>query len=107
MGSQKKPKKNKGADGAKFRPEKEEKISMKQVIKDERTRKITGAVCLLIALFLFFAFTSYLFTWKADQGIARQGVSVLMPSSNARVENLLGNLGAYISHLFFYNGFGV
>jgi DNA segregation ATPase FtsK/SpoIIIE, S-DNA-T family len=107
MASQKKPKKNKAADGGKFRPEKEEKISVKQVIKDERTRKITGAVSMLIALFLFFAFTSYLFTWKADQGIARQGVSVLMPSSNARVENLLGNLGAYVSHLFFYNGFGV
>ena len=80
---------------------------MKQVIKDERTRKITGAVCLLIALFLFFAFTSYLFTWKADQAIARQGISALMPSSNASVENLLGILGAYVSHIFIYNGFGV
>src|SRR5450432_1066393 len=107
MASQKKPRKNKVADSGKFRPEKEERISLKQVIKDERSRKITGAGCLLIALFLFIAFTSYLFTWKADQGAARQGVSVLLPSSNSRVENLLGNLGAYISHFFFYNGFGV
>jgi len=107
MASPKKTKKNKMADGAKFRPEKDEKISIKQVIKDERTRKITGALCLLIAIFLFIAFTSYLFTWKADQVIARQGFSALMPSSAAKVENLLGNLGAYISHLFFYNGFGV
>ena len=52
MASPKKTRKNKVADGAKFRPEKEEKISLKQVVRDERTRKITGAVSLLIAVFL-------------------------------------------------------
>src|SRR6185312_9832126 len=53
------------------------------------------------------AFTSYLFTWKEDQSVARGGWHVLMPSTDVKAANLLGNLGALVSHLFFYNGFGV
>jgi len=107
MASPKKTKKNKAAESAKFKPEKTEKVTFKQVVRDERTHKIIGAICILIALFLVIAFTSYLFTWKADQGLARQGSSALMPSSNAKAENLLGNFGAYVSHFFFFNGFGI
>jgi S-DNA-T family DNA segregation ATPase FtsK/SpoIIIE len=107
MANPKKTKKNKSAESAKFKPEKVEKITLKQVMKDERTHKIVGAICLLIAIFLFAAFTSYLFTWKADQPLAREGASVLLPSSKVKAENLLGNFGAYVSHRFFFNGFGV
>ncbi|MBS1667428.1 MAG: DNA translocase FtsK 4TM domain-containing protein [Bacteroidetes bacterium] len=107
MASQKKNKKKKVAENGKLRPEKQEKLSFKEFIKDERTRKITGAVCLLFALFLLIAFASYLFTWKADQKIARQGASILWHPMDLKAENLLGNLGAYVSHLFFFDGFGV
>ena len=107
MASQKKNKKKKVAESGKLRPEKQEKLSFKEFVKDERTRKITGAVCLLFALFLLIAFASYLFTWKADQKIARQGASILWHPMDLKAENLLGNLGAYVSHLFFFDGFGV
>ncbi|MBS1947654.1 MAG: DNA translocase FtsK [Bacteroidetes bacterium] len=107
MASQKKPKKNKSAEDAKFSLEKDEKVSLKQVAKDERTHKIFGAACLLTAVFLFIAFTSYLFTWKEDQGLAREGAAVLLPSSHIKASNLLGNFGAYVSHRFFFNGFGL
>ncbi|HLK28662.1 MAG TPA: DNA translocase FtsK [Puia sp.] len=107
MANPKKTKKNKSAESAKLKPDKVEKVTLKQVAKDERTHKIIGAVCLLIAIFLFIAFTSYLFTWKADQPLAREGASSLLPSSKVKAENLLGNFGAYVSHRFFFNGFGV
>ena len=51
----------------KLKPEKEAQVTVKEVVKDERTSKIAGAVCLLVAIFLFIAFTSYLFTWQHDQ----------------------------------------
>jgi len=60
-----------------------------------------------MAVFLFIAFTSYLFTWKEDQDKVFQGASILWPGSHVKVANLLGNLGALISHEFFYKGFGL
>ena len=89
-----------------LKADKEERVSMRQIAKDERTHKITGAVLLLLAIFLFIAFTSYLFTWKEDQSIIANGISILHPSSNTTA-NLLGNIGAYVSHVFFYKGFGL
>ena len=91
----------------KLKPEKDPQVTVKQIVKDERTHKITGAVFLLLAAFLFIAFTSYLFTWKEDQDKVFHGLSILLPSSEVKVSNLLGNLGALIAHQFFYKGFGL
>jgi len=91
----------------KLKPEKDPQVTVKQIVKDERTHKITGAVFLLLAVFLFIAFTSYLFTWKEDQDKVFHGARILLPSSEVKVSNLLGNLGALIAHQFFYKGFGV
>ncbi len=89
-----------------LKPEKEEKINLKKLAKDERTWKITGAVFIVIALFLFISFISYFFTWKEDQSYVSQGASILF-DNGARVNNLLGRLGAYISHSLMRNGFGI
>jgi S-DNA-T family DNA segregation ATPase FtsK/SpoIIIE len=57
--------------------DKETEITVKEVVKDERTGKIAGAISLLTAIFLFIAFTSYLFTWQEDQDIVHQfGVKI-------------------------------
>jgi S-DNA-T family DNA segregation ATPase FtsK/SpoIIIE len=93
-------------DPAKLKEDKEAQVSVKDVVKDERTTKIAGAVCLLLAIFLFIAFTSYLFTWQEDQDKARMGVHIFT-SDNIKVDNLLGALGAYVSHTFIANGFGL
>jgi len=95
------------AEKQKLKPEKDPQVTVKQIVKDERTHKITGAVFLLLAVFLFIAFTSYLFTWKEDQDKVFHGASILLPSSEVKVANLLGNLGALIAHQFFYKGFGL
>ena len=89
-----------------LRADKEQSIDLKALVKDERTWKITGAVFLLIALFLFIAFTSYLFTWKEDFGVARQGLSTLF-GNDEPVKNLLGRFGAIVSHFFIYKAFGI
>ncbi|CAN5531870.1 DNA translocase FtsK [soil metagenome] len=93
-------------DPAKLKEDKEAQVTVKEVVKDERTSKIAGAVSLLTAIFLFIAFTSYIFTWQEDQDKARLGVGIFT-ADNVKISNLLGALGAYISHTFIANGFGL
>ena len=101
-----KAEKKKPAKSDNFKPEKEAQVTVKQLVKDERTHKIAGAFSILISLFLAIAFLSYLFTWKEDQDKVFRGAAILLPGEDIKTTNLLGNLGAYISHLFFYKGFG-
>jgi DNA segregation ATPase FtsK/SpoIIIE, S-DNA-T family len=90
-----------------LKTETEEKIAVKQLLKDERTHKITGTIFLLFAFLFFIAFTSYLFTWQEDQDkVFLHGYKLLL-GTDAKVNNLLGTFGAFISHFFIYKGFGV
>ncbi len=80
--------------------------------------KIAGLFFLILAVFFLVAFTSYLFTWKADQSYLRGngGASSLLKTSQELgdgvskapiVQNWLGKLGAVLGEDFIYNGFGV
>jgi DNA segregation ATPase FtsK/SpoIIIE, S-DNA-T family len=89
-----------------LKPEKEEKINLKKLARDERTWKITGAFFILISVFLFISFISYFFTWKEDQSYVSKGASILFDNT-AKVNNLLGRLGAYFSYSLMSNGFGI
>ncbi|MEO6328987.1 MAG: DNA translocase FtsK [Ginsengibacter sp.] len=102
-----KNKKSKIPDPSKMQPEAVEKVVARELWKDERTHKITGAFFLLIAFLLFVAFTSYLFTWQEDQSKVFQGAKILLPSHEQPVANMLGAAGAYFADLFFRRGFGV
>ncbi len=88
-------------------PDKEASVTVTEVVKDERTSKIVGAICLLIALFLFVAFTSYLFTWQEDQDMVQLWRTKLFSTNDVKVNNLLGYLGAFIAYQIMFNGFGV
>ncbi|HVG14879.1 MAG TPA: DNA translocase FtsK 4TM domain-containing protein, partial [Chitinophagaceae bacterium] len=90
----------------KFKADKEEKVDFKKLAKDERTWKIIGTLSLLVSIFLFIAFISYFFTWKEDQDKVFNNSSFLFDNT-IKVSNLLGRLGAYMSHLFIRQGFGV
>jgi DNA segregation ATPase FtsK/SpoIIIE, S-DNA-T family len=97
----------KNADPGKLTADIEEKVVLRDVVKDERTRKIMGALLLMLCFFFLVAFTSYLFTWKEDQDkVFQYGISILAPNDYP-IANLLGAFGAYVSHLFFFKGFGV
>jgi DNA segregation ATPase FtsK/SpoIIIE, S-DNA-T family len=78
----------------KLQNDKEEKVDLKKLAKDERTWKIIGTVSLLISIFLFIAFVSYLFTWDDDQSqVLNRGVSFLWDNDKENeVSNLLGRL---------------
>jgi DNA segregation ATPase FtsK/SpoIIIE, S-DNA-T family len=91
----------------KFKTDKEEKVDLKKLARDERTWKIIGTVSLLTSIFLFIAFVSYFFTWKEDQDKVLNNDSSFLTDNDTRVANLLGRLGAYISHFFIYRGFGI
>ncbi len=106
MANRPKSKKSQKPAADKLRSEKESRVTAKQLVKDERTHKITGAVFLLLALFLIIAFTSFIFTWQEDQDKVLHGASILF-SRSIRTANLLGNLGALVSYEFFFNGFGL
>ena len=105
MANKLKSKKSQAPDPEKLKPETEEQLPVKDLVKDERTHKILGATLILLAFFLFVAFVSYLFTWEKDQSVARSGMAAFNNSADKAV-NLLGNLGAVVSDFFFYYAFG-
>ncbi|MFT5834240.1 MAG: S-DNA-T family DNA segregation ATPase FtsK/SpoIIIE [Cognaticolwellia sp.] len=74
---------------------------------DERYSKLLGLMMMMMALYLFVAFVSYLFTWKMDQDIVMHESWGFLFDTGTRVDNMLGRLGAMVSHLFFYNLFGI
>jgi S-DNA-T family DNA segregation ATPase FtsK/SpoIIIE len=76
-------------------------------VKDERTTKIAGAVCLLVTVFLFVSLTSYLFTWQEDQDKVHQFGIKIFATDDVKVTNLLGVLGAFVAHTLIYKGFGL
>lgn len=106
MANRLKKKNIKAPSAEKLNPDKEQEVTIKEVVKDERTSKIAGAVSLLICAFLTIAFFSYFFTWQQDQDEVATGLSIFV-RDNVHVDNLLGVLGAYASNLFMNDGFGI
>ncbi len=81
-------------------------LKLKLGLNDERIPKLFGMVLLFFAFYLFISFFSYLFTWRIDQDkVLRFSWELL--ASNIEMANWLGRLGAIVSNIFFYWGFGV
>ncbi|MDG1477779.1 MAG: DNA translocase FtsK 4TM domain-containing protein [Vicingaceae bacterium] len=74
-----------------------------KITSDKKFSQITGITLLSLSAFLLLAFSSFLFTWKVDQNIINHHWN----DPSIQVENWLGKLGAYASHQFIFNGFGV
>ena len=69
----------------------------------KRSREILlGGFLILVALLLFLSFVSYFFNWKADQSTLDQ-----LTERSVESKNLLNKLGAYFSHLFLFQLFGL
>ena len=79
----------------------------RQIFHDERIPKILGVICFFVAIFLTIAFVSYFFTWKFDQDKVLSLSTDLLFNGEVSVQNWLGRSGAYVSHFFFYWGFGI
>ncbi len=100
-----KPKK--GAKAAE-KKEQTERTSRLAFLKDERFLKVTGLVFLLGAVFMGFAFGSFIFSWEYDQDIAK-GLSwdVFLQNDPDAADNILGKLGAWVAYVILYKGFGL
>ena len=94
-------------DPEKLTADKDAQVTVTEVVKDERTTKIAGAVSLLVTIFLFISLTSYLFTWQEDQDKVHQFGIKIFATDDIKVTNLLGVLGAYVAHTLIYKGFGL
>lgn len=77
--------------------------------KDQRYRKIFGLLLIVISLYLFLAFSSYLFSWKTDDDLLNgKALNLeLLTDNSIRTENMMGRLGAVTAHLFIKKWFGV
>ena len=76
-------------------------------VKSEKTKQIIGVGLILSSAVLLLSFTSFLFTWKADQSKVELPIWDYYQNSSIVAENWLGKFGAAISHLFIYKWFGI
>lgn len=70
-------------------------------------KKGWGLFCFFLSIWMFVSFTSYLFTWKEDQDKIMNFSWKIIFSKTALVENMGGRIGAFVSHVFFYDFFGI
>ncbi|MDF1864028.1 MAG: DNA translocase FtsK 4TM domain-containing protein [Saprospiraceae bacterium] len=82
-------------------------LALRLGINDERVPKLLGVMMMFIALYLFIAFFSYLFTWREDFDNVYNFPWQVLLNSEITMENWLGRLGAIISNAFFFWGFGM
>ncbi|HRI78493.1 MAG TPA: DNA translocase FtsK 4TM domain-containing protein [Cyclobacteriaceae bacterium] len=75
--------------------------------KDPRFHLAFGFFLLIVSLYLFTAFLSYLFTGKADQSVVEGLGDSSIIDSGKETDNWLGLYGAITSHYFIFRWFGI
>jgi S-DNA-T family DNA segregation ATPase FtsK/SpoIIIE len=88
-------------------PDSDTSLNVTEIVKDERTSKIMGLLFMLLTIFLFVAFTSYLFTWQEDQDKIQMWRKLLFSKEDIKVNNQVGYFGAFIAYQIVFNGFGI
>lgn len=76
-------------------------------LRDARYHQVFGLLFILMSFYCFIAFTSYIFTWRADHDKVLGGFFNLIADTTIKTENWLGKTGAFISHVFIYKWFGI
>ncbi len=77
--------------------------------KDQRYRRIFGLLLMVVAFYLFLAFTSYLFHWHEDDSYLEDKTFKLglLLDTSIIAKNMMGRLGAVTAHLFIKKWFGI
>ncbi len=75
--------------------------------KDKRFQLSVGLILIILSLFLFTAFVSYIFAGEADQSVVETFVKTGSRIPDADIGNWFGLLGATAAHYFVYFGFGI
>ncbi|MDG1954240.1 MAG: DNA translocase FtsK [Polaribacter sp.] len=74
----------------------------KAFLNNRQTHTVFGLFLVLFSVFLVIAFFSFFFSWQADQSTLSQ-----FTDKTVETKNLLGKIGAKLSHFFIYDGFGI
>lgn len=107
----KKPKKRvtKKSSGAKKSNNSKKNKSIASKIDMKKVSTIVGSFLLMFSIFLFIACISYMFTWQQDQDklINSSFFDFIFNQPDIEIKNTLGKFGAWMSHLLFFNLFGI
>ena len=71
-------------------------------LKTRQAQTVIATFLILFASFLAIAFVSFFFNWQEDQSSLLK-----FTDKNVLSENLLGKIGAKLSHFFIFEGFGI
>jgi len=108
-----KPKATKEPKAAKNPTIPKEKSNILSSVGDRFNRKkaksTVGSILILLSFYLFLAFVSYIMTWDLDQNrVINKGlIQFLFEENQEPVANWLGKFGAWTSHLFMFEWFGI
>ncbi|WP_026777900.1 DNA translocase FtsK [Polaribacter sp. Hel_I_88] len=80
----------------------DKKNSFFSYFKTRQAQTIFGFFLMLFAFFLGIAFISFFFNWQEDQSTLNY-----LTDKSVKSSNLLGKIGANLSHFFIYDGFGL
>lgn len=70
--------------------------------KSQQTHLIFGVFLMLFSIFLLVSFFSFFANWKADHSMLSH-----FTERSEQAKNVLGKIGAELSHFFVYEGFGL
>ncbi len=83
------------------------RAALKRFFTNKTNHTVFGIFLIFLSVFLIGAFISYLFNWQEDQSDLNGGFFELMGRPDYKVKNVLGKLGAAVSHQFIYRWFGI
>mgnify|MGYP005992784513 FL=1 len=75
---------------------------LKAFLNNRQTHTVFGLFLVIFSIFLVIAFFSFFFSWQADQSTLTQ-----FTDKTVETKNMLGKIGAKLSHFFVYDGFGI
>ncbi len=92
----------------KAEPKKEpQKRDGKLLTNDNRVKFLLGVFLIFFTFFLAISFFSYLFTGDADQDVVQNSLRAASGKAGKSTDNILGLIGAKISHWFIFTWFGI
>ena len=80
----------------------QKRFSIPQFTLNNSQRLVLGSFLIILGILLFIALLSYLFTGQSDQSVLGD-----FTSRDATANNWLSKVGAWVSHLLIYKGFGI
>jgi len=102
----KKPTRRKSTKTTKKKPASIKKRMLAKV-QNKKFRTYWGLFFILLSILLAISFISSLYSWADDQDIMDLGLYDYLFNSSIRSENIIGKLGALLSHIFIYKWFGI